>query len=133
MYTRLADELVVGVEELDEQHKGLRGLVEEISRCAAKGHDAAREALHRFKHAAMEHFTSEEALMSRTGYPTVEEHSLAHADFLKRLGKLERACRAGEGSFSEHVLPFLHRWVDGHFLVDDAHFCAHLRHRAVAA
>lgn len=132
MSLSLPEELIIGVAELDEQH---RLLYAEINRLhdAMKEHRleqvlATAEYLERY---AKEHFASEERLMIESGHPGFPEHLTAHNEFKRHLAAW-RARLAGEGP-SAHLVVELSSWLTGwlrdHIRKLDAAFAQHLRGR----
>lgn len=79
-----SDDLSVGIQEIDEQHKVLVGLLNELH-TAISGHKGSAECrviLDRLAEYARAHFAVEESLMRVLGYPDYENHNGPH--FLAR-------------------------------------------------
>jgi hemerythrin len=91
-FTVWTDELAVGVEAIDQQHRQICEAIASL-REGMKSHELWRvpgvlQALQRY---ADVHFTTEEAEMARTDYPGLDAHHAAHAQFGAELLK-HKAC-----------------------------------------
>jgi hemerythrin len=122
------DEYCVGVAELDEDHKVMVGLIDELY-----------EAIHRDQHsqtmaAAIDemntlgrvlddlvdyvenHSAAEEELMRQYSYPAYEEHKTAHETTKAKVRALKGAFEDGEAVSSRELVRFLKQWLTSHIL-----------------
>ena len=81
------DEISVGVKVLDDDHKILIGMINELQDALCKGFGLERiektfDQLEDYTHT---HLSREESLMKSTGYVGYEEHKLAHGVWIRRL------------------------------------------------
>jgi hemerythrin len=83
------DEYSVGVEELDEQHRGIFSAIDELARRLAAGGEGAIEALAEIGARASRHYAIEESRMALWAYPGLEAHARAHAEILAEVGGFE--------------------------------------------
>ncbi|HEY3348029.1 MAG TPA: bacteriohemerythrin [Nitrospirota bacterium] len=84
------DELATGVSEVDEQHKEIFARVESLlDACKeGRGKEKVKELLLFLEDYVVEHFSAEERMMSREGYPDIDAHKAVHASFLKEVSDL---------------------------------------------
>ena len=82
----------LGVEELDRKHRELFTRFNElISACdTGNGADAARLMLEFLNSSVTAHFTEEEELQRRYGYPDCRRHNEEHIAFVHELTRLEQ-------------------------------------------
>ncbi len=75
-----SDALSVGVQEIDDQHKGLAAMVNEMSEGikGGWGKEARDEVLTRLVEYTKVHFATEESLMSISNYPGISTHKKQH-------------------------------------------------------
>jgi hemerythrin len=117
------EELIVGHEEMDAQHRGLVRLLAELER-AAGAEDAAAfsTALGRLWDETVGHFATEDALMETCGYPERVPHRTAHHLFLEDVRALLREFE-GQG-LTEDVASWavqrLPAWLSFHIETNDA-------------
>ncbi|MEW5849372.1 MAG: hemerythrin family protein [Myxococcota bacterium] len=87
------EDLAVGVPEIDDQHRELFRLVDMLlAAClAGNGKTEAERVMGFLECYVVDHFSAEEALMHRVGYPQVETHHLQHRQMVQRLAELKVA------------------------------------------
>jgi hemerythrin len=129
------DELSVGIQEIDEQHKVLVGLVNEMHDAihARKGSEAAREILQRLADYTKIHFAVEESLFRIFEYPGYEEHKAQHDELIKEINELQDKIDRGEGNISFQLLHFLKMWLTQHILDSDKEYSPHLLSAGIKA
>ncbi len=120
------DTLSVGIEEIDEQHKVLIGLLNELHAGVIAGNSATlcREVLDRLGEYTRIHFTTEESLLRILHYPQYERHKQEHERLLGELERLQGELDAGE-LISLELLDFLRGWLAGHIREVDSKYTAH--------
>lgn len=94
--TAWRDEYSVLIEEVDAQHKELLARVAALSEHVARGDGPIAEALQGFADFTLEHFSTEENLMRRYGYPFIHEHLRQHHAFLVAYEQLRAEILAAE-------------------------------------
>jgi hemerythrin len=114
-----------GIPEIDEDHRRLVGLINDLDDVLEGDGDLQRigmviDALVDYTHY---HFTREEALMAEIGYEEAVDHALAHAQFGHFLGELVGACMLAPGrDTAARVRDYLQEWLVDHILVEDMKF-----------
>jgi hemerythrin len=116
-----SEELSVGIEEIDEQHKIIVGLVNRLYEGIIHQSDAAliQSILDELVQYTIVHFAVEESLMRIFDYPHYDEHKHAHQELTKHVMDLQKKFRLGKVSINMELLSFLRKWVTTHILGDD--------------
>ncbi|MCX8027332.1 MAG: bacteriohemerythrin [Thermodesulfovibrionales bacterium] len=118
------DDLLVGIKEVDEQHKGLVEIINNLYD-AMKGDenkDFIKEIISKLKDYTIFHFDNEEKLMQRHKYPAFAEHSGKHKDFCTKVFAIERDLHSGKVNLSMEILNFLSNWLITHIHGTDKKF-----------
>ncbi len=113
----------VGIPEIDEQHRTLFTMINELAECIeGSGVSAAcREDTTRLLDYTRFHFQQEEKMLSGFGYGRLEEQRSEHARLLSELGKLV-AAGAGERPGAQSPSEFFKDWLIDHTLLEDRRF-----------
>ncbi|MEJ8838029.1 bacteriohemerythrin [Ramlibacter sp. AN1133] len=105
-----------GIAEIDAEHQQLFALVKGLELANAK------QLLHGLVDYVVTHFTHEEELMERSGYPGLHRHVEMHEGLAARVSEF----LVSGASWSEHrvqeLRTFLNKWLVGHILTHDLHF-----------
>jgi hemerythrin len=114
------DKYLVGVEEIDRQHKEFMKLINrlQIVQKGGKGEPMAKRLLLELVKYADYHFVSEENLMLIIHYPEHEEQHREHDKLMKELDR--RIVHYGRKAETlEELLEYLHRWFATHTTEED--------------
>lgn len=129
------EELLIGIRELDDQHRAFYAEVEKL-------HDAMKA--HRLEHVvgmagylveyATSHFEAEERLMIDAGYPGFPAHLASHGEFKRALlAWRSRLTREGPtASMVVELSSWLTGWLRDHIRKVDTELADFLRRRAAA-
>jgi len=118
-----------GNPRIDQEHKQLLNQMERLFVAVAEGRKKGEteRALMLLGEYVDSHFSHEEELMKRTGYPDLAEHRAIHED-------LRSQVQAMVGSFIDNpeplpaaVIDFLVNWLKEHLGQADRKLAAHLR------
>lgn len=129
------DSLSVGVDLIDEQHKGLIQRINDMA-VALEEHQAERGVMKTIVFLtdyADYHFSTEEKHMTATGYPGLEEHQAKHEEFKEALGRLEQEFRE-EGStkiLADSMHTLLWNWLVKHIQDVDQQFGEYLEEKGI--
>jgi len=115
------DALSVGIEEIDNQHKELVRLLNQLHTAIWEKHGSAAsmEILDKLVEYTRVHFTVEESLMRILGYPDYEHHRQEHEKLISQVIELQRKLKSGEANISFELLHFLKNWLTHHILGTD--------------
>ncbi len=110
------DRFLLGIEEIDKQHKELVKLLEEFGKMLAKGdrQSAIDFLLSKVKDYIEFHFTYEEAFQESIGYPELEQHKKAHQIFVKEYEKVLELLNKGDEKAVRELNAFLIGWLFTH-------------------
>jgi hemerythrin len=129
------EELSVGIQEIDEQHKVLVGLVNDMHRAILEHHgsETAKEILGRLGDYTRIHFAVEESLMRIFDYPKYEEHKKQHEELIRQFKVYHEKVMSGSASISFQLLHFLKLWLSQHILESDKDYSPYMLKRGVKA
>ena len=118
--------LECGVEQIDNEHKELFRMVENLLEDAKAGKtvESSETALDFLEKYVANHFAHEEALMRECDYPHAGEHKELHNNFVKVLLNLKKKYEENDGSLSV-AIEINHAamsWLINHIKVIDMRF-----------
>jgi methyl-accepting chemotaxis protein/hemerythrin len=115
------DDLSVGVRIIDEQHKVLLGLINELNAAmrARKSDAALGGILTRLKEYTVKHFGQEEEYFVRYGYPDGAKHKEIHAKLVQQVLDFETAFKSGKAKVTMDFMRFLKDWLVKHIMGTD--------------
>lgn len=127
------DEYSVNVRKLDDQHKKLVEMVNDLDDAIRKGNDDAvlRDVLKRLLDYTAYHFVTEEKLLEQYEYPDLLRHRNDHNTLSWRVLDLRSRYEAGDGVDAREVLDFLTGWLKNHILYSDKQYGAFLNSKGV--
>ncbi len=124
---------LIGVAEIDRQHKLLVDLVNELYYEVNQG--AGHEMLSRFLNGLVEytktHFTYEEGLLAMHGYEELEAHQAKHKKLVARIMEFHGRVTARDETVIEELLQFLKDWLANHIQGTDKRYAPFLNERGV--
>jgi hemerythrin-like metal-binding protein len=112
--------------EIDSQHQVIFGLIDRVEE-VERSHDlrtGVQVVLDLIKY-VIQHFGSEEELMTRHGFPGRDEHRKSHAHLSAHVVKLRASISAGRFDAAELRL-FLNGWINSHIGDEDMRLAAFL-------
>lgn len=114
----------VNIQEIDEQHKLLIQMINDLHRTIAKKSNPGTvcEVLERLMYYTRTHFEEEESLMRNADFPGYEAHKARHAQFIGEVEALERRAKISQGSeqlVGMEMLFKLKDWLVDHIVVMD--------------
>ena len=116
-----SDEFSVGVPVIDKQHMILIRAINLLA--MAVQHNSSKELLGDIFTTLADytdtHFTYEEELFERYGYPDSAEHKAKHKALLQKVLDMKSRWEAGEADIGSDVLKFLVDWLRNHILGAD--------------
>jgi hemerythrin-like metal-binding protein len=124
--------LETGVAEVDDDHRTLVRLINDLDEMLSQGGDPARMGvvIDDLVDYAENHFRREEDLLVKLGYPDAVDHAECHDGFGHRLGALVAGCMIDPGPDSiTRLRDHLHSWLIDHIMTEDMQFAAFVRDR----
>lgn len=112
------DGLNLGIKEIDEQHKALIGMVNDVLAAFEEGGEvsAIDDLLRKLKEYAVTHFNAEEAYMEKIEYPQFSEHRQQHAALKNSVKSLQAARFHQEQVTAQEIKDLLTKWLVEHIL-----------------
>jgi hemerythrin len=111
-----SDKLSVGIPAMDEQHKELVRMTNELH--AAMLERKAREVIGGILGGLAEytkkHFWDEEVIFTKQNIPGLLKHKKLHAEFVATVEKFQRDFSSGSVTLSLEVMNFLKDWLVNH-------------------
>jgi hemerythrin len=136
---RWGEDLSVGHPLLDEQHRAIFDLLSEAQDLWRRGEGVPRlgPLLSRLGKLLEKHFPEEEAVLTASGYPKLQEHAAEHQMALTELREICSRFKGGADAAGLApgwmVLEFILRMAVGHVLVSDAGYAEFLAETKVAS
>ena len=123
-FVEWSDELSVGIEEIDNQHKVLVDLVNEMNEAIQhrRGNEVVREILSRLADYTRIHFAVEESLMRILGYAGYEAHKVQHEELLGHVLELQDKVHSGRAAIGFELMHFLKFWLTKHIMESDKNY-----------
>ena len=129
-YIEWTDALETGVTEIDDQHRVLFKLVNDLHAAAESQEsdaDAVADAMYTLSEYVTEHFGDEEALMARHHYAGLAAHHDMHQRLTARTLKLMTQFVNGEKVSMIELSEFLGNWLKDHIIEQDCRFVATMK------
>lgn len=115
------DKYLTGFAPVDAQHKRLFEMVNELHEGIVKG--SAKEIMSPLLKAlakyTVEHFHTEESLMSSRGYPGFAKHKRIHDELARRVSELVSQYNSGQTVLPLTLSRFLADWIAHHIQEED--------------
>jgi hemerythrin len=127
------DSYSVKVAALDDQHKKLFALVEELHQAmlSRRGKDVTGAILSRLSKYTIYHFSAEEKLLEKHNYPGLETHRAEHDDLRFRVTMFQQEFDAGIATVTLELMAFLQQWLKNHICNVDRRYGDFLNARGV--
>jgi hemerythrin len=116
---RWKDSYSVGHPVLDEQHKRICDLLNQLEAAEAKDSTLVFQTIKGLQEYSRTHFATEVAFMHSIHFHGIEAHQEKHAFFMDELEKLDRAANTHNGELYGETLEFLMEWIIDHVLIED--------------
>lgn len=110
------EKLSVGVAEMDNQHKRLIALINELDDAMklGKGKDVLGKILNGLVNYVHTHFKAEEAFMEKIGFNELENHRTEHIKLTNDVEKFNNDFKEGKTILSVQIMNFLRKWLLDH-------------------
>jgi hemerythrin len=110
------ENLSVHVPELDEQHKKLVQMLNQLHDAMqqGQGRDVLQRLLAQLVQYTATHFAAEEQLMQKANYSDFPQHKSEHDKLKSKVLDLKQRLESGESRLTVSVLQFLQNWLVNH-------------------
>ena len=120
----------VGVPELDDDHKGLLAVINELEVHATSDADeeVVRRSLNWLLRYAQTHFAREQAVMTCCNFPMLSEHIDEHRNFVNRMrdsiAAFDENPELAAAEIRDTLISYLEKWWRHHILSEDVKYKA---------
>ncbi|MCP4339057.1 MAG: hemerythrin family protein [Desulfobulbaceae bacterium] len=120
-FVQWSDELSVGIEEIDSQHKVLIGIINKMHEAIHQRHgsEVVKEILNELAEYTRIHFAVEESLMRILNFPGYEDHHEQHDELIGHVVELQEKVNSGKTAIGFELMHFLKVWLTKHILKED--------------
>lgn len=139
MYFTWKNEYSVGIQEIDGQHQKLFEIGRRVSNLlfsqdVSVSNEDILSVFHDLKEYAKYHFSYEEELIQKYGYPFFKIHKKEHDMIIERMQKTEST--ASESMQKDKLMGLMNLifdWISHHILIEDKKYEAYLKKAGVVA
>ncbi len=128
------DSYSVHIKKIDEQHKGLVKLVNELHDAMSQG--AANDVLNKVLNSLVDytiiHFNTEEELLKTYNYPDHQTHKAEHDKLTEQVKDFQVKFQEGKSTITYELMDFLSDWLINHILDSDKKYVSYLTSRGVS-
>ncbi len=130
---RWTEKYSVNIAALDDEHKRLFVIINELNQALANGEGKAAtdSVLRKLVDYAKAHFAAEEALLAEYRFPETPTHRAEHDKFTQSIAKFREDDRAGKPGVPVSLMLFLQARLKEHILVSDKGYTSFLNARGV--
>lgn len=118
----------VKVDAMDEQHKKLIALINELHEAMknGQGKEVTSRVLTNLVKYTQTHFTAEEKLLEQYNYPKLGEQKQAHKGFVVKIQETEKKAATSTIGVNSDLLKFLKDWLINHIERSDKQYGEHI-------
>lgn len=127
-YVEWKDEYSVGIDSIDEQHKRLLNLINQLQTAVdySTGDQYEREALDELVDYTKTHFTYEEGLMRDNEYPDYEPHKAQHEKMFNKVAEVLAEYEKDHDTAMANAADYLKDWLINHINGTDKEYSSFL-------
>lgn len=127
------DEYSVGIESIDNDHKKLLSLINNLQTSALyyTGEEFDRQALKELLNYTEYHFKREEKLMEENGYPDFAAHKAQHQKMTEKIKEMVTTYEQDDEQTILELAQFLRNWLVNHINGSDQEYSGFLIKKGV--
>lgn len=129
-----SEELSIGIESIDNQHKKLVAIINNLDDSIKDNHSniQLKTTFAELEQYTQEHFSYEEKLFEQYDYQDSIEHKRQHAELVVQLVELKEKCdHYQDKSVTKDVMQFLKNWLTYHIMKTDKAYSQFLSAKGV--
>lgn len=132
-YVEWKEEYSVGINSIDEQHKRLLNLINQLQTAVdhSTGDQFEREALDELVDYTKTHFSYEEGLMRDNDYPDFEPHKAQHEKMFKKVEEVLAEYEEDHDTAMSNAVEYLKGWLINHINGTDKEYSSYLISKGV--
>jgi hemerythrin len=121
-----SDSLSVQVPAMDEQHKKLFNLINQLHDAMARreGNTVIKPILTALTDYTRTHFTSEEVFLTSIKYPDLHKQKAEHVIFVQKLMDMQLKAEKSQVGLTIEIMDFLKDWLKNHIMIEDKKYAA---------
>ena len=125
--------LQLGITQIDDQHKQLVGMINDLHRAMKQRQTLAVSAgiLERLISYTVMHFAVEEKLFQKYGYPEYDQHKKIHEKLVVQVKEFKTKVEQGDATISMELMDFLKDWLANHIKGTDKKYVPFLKQQGV--
>jgi len=125
------DNLSVGIDEIDEEHKKLLGMINQLQTAAHYHTDdtLVESTLNDLIDYTKYHFSREEELLQKHNYPDYDDHKKQHEAMVEQVTKFIDEYRVDKTRTIENVVLYLKTWLINHIKGSDQRYAGFLKNK----
>jgi len=127
------DNLSVNIMEIDDQHKRLISMINELHDAMqeGKGSGVLGRVLDELISYTQIHFSTEERHMYKSGFPAYGDHKIEHDLLTKKVMEIKELHESGKSGLTIQVSIFLNDWLQRHIMGCDKVFGSYLKSKMI--
>ncbi len=127
MFVQWEEKYSVGFDIIDGQHMKLFGLLNKLSESIENHTDQmiVVSVLNELTDYTDYHFTAEEDVMEKSGYPDLPNHKLMHQALMEKVNDYRNSFFVGGDVSARDILDLLSDWLTNHILKEDTKIAKH--------
>ncbi len=127
-YLEWKDEYCVGIDSIDQQHRKLVNLINQLQTAVdySTGEEFERDALDELVDYTKTHFSYEEGLMRDNDYPEFEQHKLQHEAMFKKVEEVLAEYEKDQDTAMNNAVEYLKSWLINHINGTDKQYSGYL-------
>ncbi|GAP23081.1 bacteriohemerythrin [Leptolinea tardivitalis] len=123
----------VGVKTMDDQHKKLIGMINQLHDAMKEGKGSSEigSVLSGLSDYTKYHFTAEEKLLKENNYPMLLIQENRHKEFITKLDEFQKDVSSKNLAISLKVRDFLRDWLINHISGEDKKYMKYLNDKGI--
>ena len=132
-YVEWKDEYSVGIDSIDQQHKKLLNLINQLQTAVdySTGEEFEHEALDELVNYTKTHFSYEEGLMEQNDYPGFEPHKAQHVEMITKVEEVLAEYDKDPDTAMSNAVEYLKGWLIKHINGTDKQYSSFLIDKGV--
>ncbi len=128
------DGMSMKIREIDVQHQKLIKLINDLNDAMqlGQGQAALGKIVAELTNYTVMHFSMEEKLLEKHGYPDIAGHKHEHKKFINEVSAFKKGFDGGKIGLSVKVMGFLSTWLREHIMGTDKKYASFLHNKGVA-
>ena len=127
-YLEWKDEYCVGIDSIDQQHRKLVNLINQLQTAVdySTGEEFERDALDELVDYTKTHFSYEEGLMRDNDYPEFEQHKRQHKEMFEKVEEVLAEYEKDQETAMNNAVEYLKSWLINHINGTDKQYSSYL-------